>query len=163
MARHRRLAVLSPAIAAIAAAAPALTSTSRAASASISSPAPVRSVNISAAASGAEFLGARSDVPQLLRQSDVLVFTSRPDGEGMPGVLIEAGLSGLPTRPVLASGVRGRRGAGARLWRPLCLMDTARTGYGRHQMGEPHDHATSGIRGYVGSCAIMAAVPADHG
>jgi len=48
-----------------------------------------------AADSGVELLGARSDVPELLRQADVLVFTSRPTGEGMPGVLIEAGLSGL--------------------------------------------------------------------
>ena len=50
----------------------------------------------SAAAHGVELLGSRSDVPELLRRSDVLVFTSRPTGEGMPGVLIEAGLSGLP-------------------------------------------------------------------
>jgi glycosyltransferase involved in cell wall biosynthesis len=45
---------------------------------------------------GIDFLGSRSDVPELLRRSDVLLFTSRPAGEGMPGVLIEAGLSGLP-------------------------------------------------------------------
>lgn len=39
---------------------------------------------------------------KLLRQADLLLFTSRPTGEGMPGVLIEAGLSGLPvvTTPV---------------------------------------------------------------
>lgn len=49
-----------------------------------------------AAAHDVEFMGARSDVPELLRQGDVLVFTSLPTGEGMPGVLIEAGLSGLP-------------------------------------------------------------------
>jgi glycosyltransferase involved in cell wall biosynthesis len=49
-----------------------------------------------AAAQGVELLGSRSDVPELLRRADVLVFTSRPTGEGMPGVLIEAGLSGLP-------------------------------------------------------------------
>jgi glycosyltransferase involved in cell wall biosynthesis len=49
-----------------------------------------------AGACGVELLGSRSDVPELLRRSDVLVFTSRPTGEGMPGVLIEAGLSGLP-------------------------------------------------------------------
>jgi glycosyltransferase involved in cell wall biosynthesis len=49
-----------------------------------------------AANHGVEFLGSRSDVPELLRQSDVLLFTSRPAGEGMPGVMIEAGLSGLP-------------------------------------------------------------------
>ena len=49
-----------------------------------------------AEACGVELLGSRSDVPELLSQSDLLVFTSRPAGEGMPGVLIEAGLSGLP-------------------------------------------------------------------
>ena len=49
-----------------------------------------------AAAQGIELLGPRSDVPELLRRADVLVFTSLPTGEGMPGVLIEAGLSGLP-------------------------------------------------------------------
>jgi glycosyltransferase involved in cell wall biosynthesis len=48
-----------------------------------------------AAAQGIELLGARADVPELLRNADVLVLTSRPP-EGMPGVLIEAGLSGLP-------------------------------------------------------------------
>lgn len=64
---------------------------------------------------GVEFLGSRSDVPELLRQSDVLMFPSRPTGEGMPGVLIEAGLSGLPVvstpvpgaRAVLADGRTG--------------------------------------------------------
>jgi glycosyltransferase involved in cell wall biosynthesis len=45
---------------------------------------------------GVELLGPRSDVPELLRHSDVFVFTSLPTGEGMPGVLIEAGLSGVP-------------------------------------------------------------------
>ncbi len=40
-------------------------------------------------------LGRRDDVPALLRASDVLVLSSQPP-EGMPGVLIEAGLSGLP-------------------------------------------------------------------
>jgi glycosyltransferase involved in cell wall biosynthesis len=49
-----------------------------------------------AVAHGIELLGPRSDVAELLRRSDVFVFTSRPTGEGMPGVLIEAGLSGLP-------------------------------------------------------------------
>ena len=50
-----------------------------------------------ATAQGIEVLGARSDVPDLLRRADVFVFPSRPTGEGLPGVLIEAGLSGLPT------------------------------------------------------------------
>jgi glycosyltransferase involved in cell wall biosynthesis len=50
-----------------------------------------------AAADGIELLGARSDVPELLRDADIFLFTSLPTGEGMPGVLIEAGLSGIPT------------------------------------------------------------------
>jgi len=50
-----------------------------------------------AAAEGVDFLGARSDVSDLLSRSDVFVFPSRFAGEGLPGVLIEAGLSGLPT------------------------------------------------------------------
>jgi glycosyltransferase involved in cell wall biosynthesis len=44
---------------------------------------------------GVEMLGRRDDVPDLLAGSDVLVLTSRPP-EGMPGVLIEAGLCSLP-------------------------------------------------------------------
>lgn len=39
------------------------------------------------------FLGARADVPRLLRASDVLVLPSRT--EGMPGVVIEAGMHGV--------------------------------------------------------------------
>ena len=39
-----------------------------------------------------------------LQEADVLVFPSAPDGEGMPGVLIEAGLCGLP---VVATRVAG--------------------------------------------------------
>jgi glycosyltransferase involved in cell wall biosynthesis len=46
---------------------------------------------------GIDLLGPRADVPELLRRADLLVFPSLPTGEGMPGVLIEAGLSGLPT------------------------------------------------------------------
>lgn len=48
-----------------------------------------------AASAGVELLGRRHDVPDILRGSDVLVMCSRPP-EGMPGVLIEAGLSGVP-------------------------------------------------------------------
>jgi glycosyltransferase involved in cell wall biosynthesis len=55
---------------------------------------------------GVELLGSRSDVADLMRHSDLLVFPSRPAGEGMPGVLIEAGLSGLP---VIATDVPGAR------------------------------------------------------
>lgn len=59
-----------------------------------------------AESAGVELLGQRHDVPELLRQSDVFVFTSVPGGEGMPGVFIEAGLSGLP---VVATDVPGAR------------------------------------------------------
>jgi glycosyltransferase involved in cell wall biosynthesis len=42
-------------------------------------------------------LGQRDDVADLLNASDVLLFASRPDGmEGMPAVLIEAGMMGVP-------------------------------------------------------------------
>ncbi len=53
---------------------------------------------------GVELLGAREDVDVVLRESDVLLFPSLPTGEGMPGVLIEAGLSGIP---VVATAVPG--------------------------------------------------------
>ncbi|WP_432560116.1 glycosyltransferase [Granulicoccus sp. GXG6511] len=69
-----------------------------------------------AAALQVELLGSRSDVPELLRRSAVLVMTSAADTEGMPGVLIEAGLSGLPVVSTTAAGVAdvladGRTGA----------------------------------------------------
>jgi glycosyltransferase involved in cell wall biosynthesis len=48
-----------------------------------------------AADSGVTVLGTRNDVPELLSASDIFVFTGEPP-EGMPGVLIEAGLAGLP-------------------------------------------------------------------
>jgi glycosyltransferase involved in cell wall biosynthesis len=64
---------------------------------------------------GIEALGPRDDVPALMADSDLLVLTSRPP-EGMPGVLIEAGLAGLPVvttdvpgaRDVVVDGVTGR-------------------------------------------------------
>lgn len=59
-----------------------------------------------ARAAGIEVLGRRDDVPELLRDSDVFIFTSVPDGEGMPGVFIEAGLSGVP---VVTTDVPGAR------------------------------------------------------
>jgi L-malate glycosyltransferase len=40
------------------------------------------------------FLGTRSDVPELMAAADVLLLTSLT--EGVPGVLIEAGMAGLP-------------------------------------------------------------------
>ncbi|HEY5023390.1 MAG TPA: glycosyltransferase family 4 protein [Acidimicrobiales bacterium] len=59
-----------------------------------------------AAAAGVEMLGSRSDVAQLLRGAHAFVFPSLPTGEGMPGVLIEAGLSGLPVVATAVPGVR---------------------------------------------------------
>ena len=67
-----------------------------------------------AATTGVDLLGHRDDVPALLRQIDVLLLPSRPP-EGMPGVLIEAGMSGVPAvvtdtpgvRNVVSSGVTG--------------------------------------------------------
>lgn len=54
---------------------------------------------------GVRLLGARDDVPALLRAASVLVLTSEARTEGMPGVLIEAGLSGLPVVSSDAAGV----------------------------------------------------------
>jgi len=48
-----------------------------------------------AARAGVRLLGEISDVAGLLARSDILIFTGGPP-EGMPGVLIEAGMSGLP-------------------------------------------------------------------
>jgi glycosyltransferase involved in cell wall biosynthesis len=55
---------------------------------------------------GVVLLGRRDDVPQLLREADVVAFTSVPEGEGMPGVFIEAGLSGVP---IVSTDVPGAR------------------------------------------------------
>lgn len=54
---------------------------------------------------GVEVLGPRDDVPDLLASGDLLVMTSRPP-EGMPGVLIEAGMAGLA---VVTTNVPGAR------------------------------------------------------
>jgi glycosyltransferase involved in cell wall biosynthesis len=55
---------------------------------------------------GVEMLGVRDDVAAWLAGSDIFVFTSLPAGEGMPGVLIEAGLSGLATVTTRVPGAR---------------------------------------------------------
>lgn len=55
---------------------------------------------------GVELLGKRDDVPELLREADVFLFTSVPEGEGLPGVFIEAGLSGLPIVTTAVPGAR---------------------------------------------------------
>lgn len=65
---------------------------------------------------GVTVLGRRDDVPALLAGCSVFVFPSLPEGEGMPGVLIEAGLAGLATvstdvpgaRDVVLDGTTGR-------------------------------------------------------
>lgn len=57
-----------------------------------------------AAAAGVEMLGRRDDAPEM-RRADLLVFPSLPTGEGMAGVLIDAGLSGLPIVATDAPGV----------------------------------------------------------
>jgi glycosyltransferase involved in cell wall biosynthesis len=57
-----------------------------------------------AQAAGVELLGARGDIAEVLKGADIFVFPSLPRGEGMPGVLIEAGLSALP---VVATAVPG--------------------------------------------------------
>lgn len=58
-----------------------------------------------AAALNVDVLGSRQDVPELLRRADLLVMTSEPESEGMPGIVIEAGLSGLPVVATAAAGV----------------------------------------------------------
>jgi glycosyltransferase involved in cell wall biosynthesis len=57
-----------------------------------------------AQAAGVELLGERQDVPELLGRAYALLFTSSW-GEGMPGVLIEAGLSGAPVVSTAVMGV----------------------------------------------------------
>lgn len=58
-----------------------------------------------ARSAGVTLLGRRADVPRLLREHTVAVMTSDANTEGMPGVLIEAGLSGLPVVSTDAAGV----------------------------------------------------------
>jgi glycosyltransferase involved in cell wall biosynthesis len=91
-----------------------------------------------------EVLGPRDDVPALLAEADLLVLTSRPP-EGMPGVLIEAGMSGLAVvttdvpgaRDVVVDGITGlivgvddEAGLADGVER-LLLDDVLRTGMGR--------------------------------
>ena len=59
-----------------------------------------------AESAGVVMVGSRDDVPRLMAESDVLAFPSLPSGEGMPGVLIEAGLSGLATVSTRVPGAR---------------------------------------------------------
>lgn len=55
---------------------------------------------------GVKMLGVRNDIPELMRTSAVVMMTSAPQTEGMPGVLIEAGMSGLPVVATNAAGVK---------------------------------------------------------
>ncbi|HVL03956.1 MAG TPA: glycosyltransferase family 4 protein [Acidimicrobiales bacterium] len=61
-------------------------------------------IRAAAGAQGIDVLGQCDDVATLLGRFSVLVFTSAPAGEGMPGVLIEAGMAGLA---VVATDVPG--------------------------------------------------------
>jgi glycosyltransferase involved in cell wall biosynthesis len=51
---------------------------------------------VNAAPPDVKVLGARLDVPDLLRTADIFVFPSVPESEGLPGVLVEAAMTGLP-------------------------------------------------------------------
>jgi glycosyltransferase involved in cell wall biosynthesis len=59
-----------------------------------------------AAAAGVELVGWRRDVVGTLQATDLMLFPSLPHGEGMPGVLIEAGMCGVPVVATDAPGVR---------------------------------------------------------
>ncbi len=58
-----------------------------------------------AAKAGVTVTGRRSDVPNILGRAAILVMTSDRDSEGMPGVLIEAGLSEVAVVSTPAAGV----------------------------------------------------------
>ena len=60
----------------------------------------------SAKVADVKLLGYRDDVAAVLQGIDVMVFPSLPTGEGMPGVLIEAGLTGVPVVATDVPGVR---------------------------------------------------------
>jgi len=58
-----------------------------------------------AAAAGVRYLGRSDDIPGVLKDLDVLLLPSTRQ-EGMPGVIIEAGLAGVPVVATDAPGVR---------------------------------------------------------
>ncbi len=58
-----------------------------------------------ARAAGVRYLGRSDDIPGVLRDLDILMLPSTRQ-EGMPGVIIEAGLSGVPVVATDAPGVR---------------------------------------------------------
>ena len=65
-----------------------------------------RSLAVTARDAHVEMLGVRDDVPAVLARCDIFLFTSIAEGEGMPGVLIEAGMAGLPTVSTSVAGAR---------------------------------------------------------
>jgi len=78
-----------------------------------------------------QLLGSRVDVPDLLAASDVLLLASRADGmEGMPGVVIEAALAGIPAAAYAVPGIPelirdGETGMVVRPGRPASLLSAA--------------------------------------
>jgi glycosyltransferase involved in cell wall biosynthesis len=79
---------------------------------------------------GVEMAGERTDVDLLMRGADLLAFLSLPEGEGMPGVLIEAGLSGVPVITTAVPGASsvvedGVTGAIVDLWDVASWVDRA--------------------------------------
>ena len=88
------------------------------------------------------FMGLRRDIPKVLSSGDIFVLTSAT--EGMPGVLIEAGLAGLASvaysvggvREVIVDGITGRTAAfgdHAALTRAVC--EIAESSETRARMG----------------------------
>jgi glycosyltransferase involved in cell wall biosynthesis len=69
-----------------------------------------------ARAVGVDLLGRRDDVPSQMAAADVVCFTSSGEGEGQPGVLIEAGMA---ARPCVTTRVCGASS----------VVDHARTGF----------------------------------
>ena len=52
------------------------------------------------------FLGSRADMGDVFAAADVVLFASRSDGmEGMPAVVIEGGMGGLPVAALAVAGV----------------------------------------------------------
>lgn len=64
------------------------------------------SLSAPAARAGVELTGPSRDVVGILQATDLMLFPSLPHGEGMPGVLIEAGMCGVPVVATDAPGVR---------------------------------------------------------
>ena len=105
------------------------------------------------------FLGSRADMGDVLAAADVVLFASRSDGmEGMPAVVIEGGMGGLPVAAFAVAGVSevvvdGQTGLLAppgntellpsiwnvSLWTPICEPDSERL---RRHAVEPCSRST---------------------